>query len=291
MESAVSARVVARNRRLRPRRLSGALFVHVILLLFLFVALFPFYTIVLTSLKDNQQIVKGAFALPESWRWDNYVQAWTQARFSTYFRSSVIVVVPVVVVSTFLSLLTGYAFGRMRFPLQRTLFFVFLLGIMVPLEALIIPLYYNLRAIGLVDTYWALILPQIGMSVAFGTFWMYGAFAEVPRDLEDAAIVDGCDSWQALWRILLPAVLPAVMAMMVLFFVWTWNDFLMALVLVSSENLRTLPLGLAFFQGRYTTNVPLTAAGATIVALPVIVMYLLFQRQFIRGVTSGAVQG
>ncbi|MBK8047908.1 MAG: carbohydrate ABC transporter permease [Anaerolineales bacterium] len=264
----MSTQTPGARQEIRWRKIFGSTTVHVILILFLLLALVPFITIVLTSFKDSQQIMKGAFRLPETWHFDNYIKAWAQGRFSYFFRSSVIVVIPVVTVSTFFAILTGYAFGRMQFRFKRVIFFLFLLGIMVPL-----------------------ILPQIGMSIAFGTFWMYGAFAEVPRDLEDAAIVDGCNSWQVLWRVLVPIVLPAILAMMVLFFVWTWNDFLMALVLVSSEELRTLPLGLAFFQGRYTTNVPLTAAGATIVALPVIVMYILFQRHFIRGVTSGAVQG
>lgn len=287
----MSTQTPGARQEIRWRKIFGSTTVHVILILFLLLALVPFITIVLTSFKDSQQIMKGAFRLPETWHLDNYIKAWAQGRFSYFFRSSVIVVIPVVTVSTFFAILTGYAFGRMQFRFKRVIFFLFLLGIMVPLEALIIPLYHNLRLLKMIDTYWALILPQIGMSIAFGTFWMYGAFAEVPRDLEDAAIVDGCNSWQVLWRVLVPIVLPAILAMMVLFFVWTWNDFLMALVLVSSEELRTLPLGLAFFQGRYTTNVPLTAAGATIVALPVIVMYILFQRHFIRGVTSGAVQG
>lgn len=148
-----------------------------------------------------------------------------------------------------------------------------------------------MRKLGLLDTYWALILPQIGMSVCFGTFWMRGFFAEVPRDLVDAATVDGCTSWDTLWRVLLPIARPAILTMVVLFFVWTWNDFLLALVLVSSDEVRTLPLGLAFFQGRYASDVQLISAGATMVALPTILIYFIFQRQFIRGITAGAVEG
>ena len=148
-----------------------------------------------------------------------------------------------------------------------------------------------MRRMGLYDTYWALILPQVGLSVCFGAFWMRAAFSGVPQDLEDAAKVDGCNSWSALWRVLLPVVQPAMLTLIVLLFVWTWNDFLLALVLVVSEQLRTLPLGLAFFQGRYSMNVTLVAAGAVMVAVPTIFIYTLFQRQFVRGVTAGAVKG
>ncbi len=276
---------------LLTRRALQTVPLYLLLTIFLLLAIIPFVTIALTALKGRDELVRGAFSLPEVWRWSNYAEAWNQGRFSQYSLSSVIVVVPVVLVSSLLSVMTGYAFGRMRFPFSRILFFVLLLGLMVPLEALIIPLYYNLRWMGLLDTYWALILPQIGLSVSFGTFWMRGFFAQVPQDLVDAATVDGCNSWDALWRVLLPMVQPAMLSMMVLFFIWTWNDFLLALVLVSTENLRTLPLGLAFFQGQRMTNIPLVAAGATMVAIPAIVMYIAFQRQFIRGITGGSVQG
>ena len=273
------------------RRYRQAAQTYLLLTPFLFLTIIPFIIIFLTALKDNSELGRGAFALPELWRWSNFVQAWTQARFAQYFSNSVIVAVPVVIVSSLLSVMTGYAFGRMRFPFSRLLFFIFLLGFMVPQEAVIIPLYHNLRSIGLLDTYWALILPQIGLSVSFGTFWMRAFFAEVPQDLVDAATMDGCNSWDTLWRVLFPIARPAILTMVVLFFVWTWNDFLLALVLISTEQLRTLPLGLAFFQGRYTTNTPLIAAGAVIVALPTILLYIFFQRQFIRGITAGAVEG
>jgi len=264
---------------------------YTVLSIFLLLVVMPFLAALLASFKTSAEITRGVFTLPQTWQWTNYVKAWTQARFAVYFRSSVVVVVAVVGVSTLFSVWSGYAFGRMTFPFSRVLFYLFLLGIMAPQEAFIIPLYHNLRKIGLLDTYWALILPQIGMSVCFGTFWMSGAFAQVPRDLVDAAKVDGCDSWRALWQVLLPLVQPAVLTMVVLLFVWTWNDFMLALVLVSNENLRTLPLGLAFFQGRYSRDVPLTAAGATMVALPTILTYFIFQRQFIKGITAGSVTG
>jgi raffinose/stachyose/melibiose transport system permease protein len=275
----------------RLRRGIQAIPTYLLLFVFLLVAVIPFIIVVIAAFKTRTEVVQGVFNLPEVWRWSNFVDAWTQARFALYFRSSVIVTMGVVIGSTVLSILSGYAFGRMHFPLSRLLFFVFLLGIMVPQEAFIIPLYHNLRKLGLLDTYWALILPQIGMSVCFGTFWMRGFFAEVPRDLVDAATVDGCTSWDTMWRVLFPIARPAILTMVVLFFVWTWNDFLLALVLVSSDEVRTLPLGLAFFQGRYAANVPLISAGATMVALPTILIYFIFQRQFIRGITAGAVEG
>ncbi|MDQ3780547.1 MAG: carbohydrate ABC transporter permease [Chloroflexota bacterium] len=263
---------------------------YVILTIFLLIAIVPFFIIALAAFKTDEEIARNVFGLPSVWSLANIKDAWTQGNFGQYFRSSVIVVVPVVIVASLLSILSGYAFARMRFPLSRLLFFSLLLGFMIPGEAVIIPLYYNLRTFDLLDTYWAMILPDIAFSVSFGTLWMRGFFSQVPQELIDASTVDGSNSWQTLWRILMPNAQPAVLTMAVLFFVWTWNDFLLPLVVISNENLRTLPLGLAFFQGRYTSDLPLMAAGAAIVALPTILVYVLLQRHFIRGLTSGAVK-
>lgn len=263
---------------------------YVVLTVFLLIAIGPFLIVTLAALKTGDEIAINVFGLPAVWRWSNFAEAWTQGRFAQYFRSSVIVVVPVVVVSSILSVFTGYAFGRMRFPGSKPLFFVFLLGIMIPVEAIVIPLYHNLRWMNLYDSYWAMILPSIALSVSFGTLWMRGFFSQVPQELFDAATVDGSNSWQTLWRIILPNAQPAILTMAVLFFVWTWNDFLLPLVLVSREELRTLPLGLAFFQGRYSSDLSLLAAGAALVAVPTIAVYVLMQRHFIRGLTSGAVK-
>lgn len=275
----------AAARRLRRTAL------YVLLIGCLLAALLPFAIAVLASFKAPTELSRNVFSLPETWRWENYARAWTEGRFGQYFLSSVVVAGATVLLATVFSILAGYAFGRLRFPLQGLLFGLFLLGIMVPQEAFIVPLYHTMRRLGLYDTYWALILPQVGLSVCFGAFWLRGAFAGIPQELEDAARVDGCNSWGALWRVLLPVVRPALLTLVVLLFVWTWNDFLLALVLVTSEELRTLPLGLAFFQGRYSMDIALVSAGAVMVALPTILIYVLFQRQFIQGVTAGAVQG
>ncbi len=264
---------------------------YLLLVIFLFLAVAPFIQIFLTAVKSPADIAASPLGWPREWVFDNFSRAWNQAHFNLYARSSLFVTAAVVMVSVLLSILTGYAFGRMKFPGNNLIFMLLMLGMMVPTEAYIIPLYYNLRALGLTDTYWALILPQVGMSVCFGSFWMRGFMANVPRDLVDASRVDGCNSLQALRHVIIPAVMPGILTMLVLFFIWTWNDFFLALVMVTKEELRTLPLGLAFFQGKYTSNYGLTAAGATIVALPTIIFFAIFQNQFIRGVTAGAVKG
>jgi raffinose/stachyose/melibiose transport system permease protein len=264
---------------------------HATLALFMVVALAPILLMWMTALKSQAELATNPFGLPQQLVWGNFVETWRQGQFATYLRSSVIVVIPVVAGATVLSVLAGYAFGAFRFRGKALLFGLFLLGVMVPTEGLVIPLYYFLDALGLRNSYWALILPQVALSTSFGTFWMRAFFSNLPSDLSDAAAVDGAGPLRTLWSVLLPLARPALGTLGVLVFMWTWNEFLLALVLVSQNDYRTLPVALSLFQGRYSAQVPLLAAAATIVSGPVLILYALLHRKFIEGMVSGAVKG
>jgi len=272
-----------RWKRLLPR--------YLVLTIFMLIVLLPVWGMLMSAFKTDTQITVSPFSLPEKWTLENFRQAWTVGKFNVFFKNSVIVTTVVVVSSVFLSTLSGYAFGQLPMPGKKLLFPLLLLGYMVPFEAVIIPLYNWMNALGLRNTYWALILPQIGLSVSFGTLWMTSFFENTPQELVDAATIDGCNRWQTLWLILSPLARPATTTLVVLIFMWTWNEFLLALVMVQTEAMRTLPVGLAFFQGKYTSNLSLMAAGAIIVALPTVLIYILFQRFFIRGMLGGAIKG
>ncbi|HOU00667.1 MAG TPA: carbohydrate ABC transporter permease [Anaerolineaceae bacterium] len=264
---------------------------YLILIVFMLVVLVPIWGMFTSAFKTSTEVMGGPFSLPSDWSLANFEQAWRVGRFNVFFKNSVIVAAAVVISSVFLSTLSGYAFGALPLPGKNWLYPLILIGYMVPFEAVIIPLYNLMDSVGITDTIWALILPQVGLSVSFGTMWMASFFENTPRELTDAATIDGCSRWQTLWYILWPIAKPAVTTLVVLIFMWTWNEFLLALVMVQNEALRTLPVGLAFFQGKYTANIPLMAAGAIIVALPTILIYILFQRFFIRGMLGGAVKG
>jgi raffinose/stachyose/melibiose transport system permease protein len=264
---------------------------HLVLAAFTVTAVFPIVLMWLTAFKDTPELATNPYGLPAQWRLDNFVEAWRQGNFGVYVRSSVIVVVPVVVASGFLSVLAGYAFGAFSFRGRNLMFAVFLIGIMVPTEGIIIPLYYVMDDFGLLNTYWALILPQVALSTSFGSFWMRQFFAQVPRDLEDAAAVDGAGPMRTLWSVLLPLAVPVLGTLSLLLFMWTWNEFLLALVLVQDESVRTVPVGLSFFQGQYSAQVPLLAAAASIVSLPVLMLYAVLHRRFISGMLAGSVKG
>lgn len=248
-------------------------------------AVLPLLVVLVTALQPDRIGSDAGLTLA------NFRAAWVEGGFSTYMRTSVVVSLCVVVLATALATLAGFAFGTMRFPGADVLFYVFLLGLMVPSEAVIVPLYFDLRSLQLTDSYVALVLPQVAQSLAFGTFWMRAYFRSTSREVVEAARLDGANTWQVLWLILLPMGRPAVLTMTLLVFMWTWNEFLVPLVMVTDEGLRTAPLGLANFQGQYTSGTALLAAGAVLVALPVVLVYLCTQRYFIRGMIDGAVKG
>jgi len=259
-----------------------------VLWVFALVTVVPFGLLLLTSIKSMPDLMRGAFVLPAYPHFENYVTAWVTGHFSTYFANSVYVVIPVVVVSTFLGLITGFAFAYLTFPLRKTIFVILTIGMMVPTEAFIIPLYYEMLHFSLINTYWALILPQIAMSVPFATLFMASAMQQIPGDILEASVLDGATRPQVLWRVLLPLLVPAVSTLALFLFIWTWNGFLIPLILVNDDSLRTLPIGMLFFQGKYTVDTPVLTAGAVIAIFPLVVVYLIFQRKFIEGLTAGA---
>lgn len=264
---------------------------YLLLLLFAVISLTPLLLVWMSAFKESREIFRDPFALPASLNFSNLIEAWTVGRFSAYFKNSIIITVPTTLGVVAFSCLAGYGLARYDFRGRQFIFYTFLVGIMVPFQSVMIPLYYNLRDYGLLGTYWAMILPAIALGQPFGIFLMQAFFRGLPGELADAARVDGCNEFQTFWRVMLPMAGSAMSALFVFQFMWTWNAYLMPLLYMQREELRPLPLGLMFFRGRYTADHGLIAAGATIVSVPVIIVYVLFQRQFLRGLTAGALRG
>ncbi|MCT2296915.1 carbohydrate ABC transporter permease [Brachybacterium muris] len=254
---------------------------YVVLALFALFALLPILTILTTAVSPKIGAEPGIHL-------GNFVEAWQIGGFGESLLNSLIVAAIVVSCALVLSVLAGYAFGTMTFRGSTVLFYLFLLGLMIPAEATVIPLFFDLRSLGLTDTYLAIALPQIAQSVAFGTFWLRAQFRSIPESLLEAAALDGAGPVKALTRVLVPASIPALTTLTVLVFMWTWNEFLIALVMTPSGQRRTAPLGLSNFQGQYTSEIALLSAGAVIVALPMVILFLFLQRHFIRGMLEGA---
>jgi raffinose/stachyose/melibiose transport system permease protein len=263
---------------------------YAVLAAFAIAALYPILSIVLLAFHRKSDLVTG-FSIPDHLSFDTFSRAWSLGGFDHGLVNSFIVAAAVALATVVLAAPAGYAFGTMRFRGSSALFYLLLIGLIFPYEATVIPLYYVFRGAGLTDSLWALILPQIGLSVPFGTFWMRAFFRSTPASLVEASRLDGASSFSTLWRVLLPQAKPALTTMIVLVFMWTWNEFLLALVMIQSDDLRTAPLGLALFAGaNKTTDPTLTAAAAVLVALPVVIVYVFLQRSFIRGMFAGAVK-
>lgn len=274
----------------RNRQLVTGFGKQAVLLFFTLVALYPVLVTVFTALRPAADVMRSPFGLPTELFLDNLTTAWTRGRFASYLLNSVIITVPTVVGVVVLSCLAGYGISRFRFPGRNVMFYAILLGLTVPFQSVMIPLFYQLLAMGLLSTYWAVILPGIAFGLPFGIFLMQAFFEDLPRELSDAGRVDGCSEWRIFHSIMLPLAWPAVSTLIVFQFVRTWNEFLMPLLYLQNEDLRPVPLGLMFFQGAYTRDIGLISAGVTIALLPVVIIYLIFQRQFVKGLTAGAVK-
>lgn len=263
---------------------------HGLLIVFSLVAVYPLVSVLFLALSRQTDLVTG-FTIPTSPSLDSFATAWTRGGFDRALWNSLVVAVSVTVASVVLSVLSGYALGTMRFPGATLIFFVLMTGLIIPWESLIIPLHRIFRGWGLTESLWALILPQIGVSVCLGTFWMRSFFRSTPRAIVDAARVDGAGHLRTLVGVLTPSALPAILTLSVLVFMYTWNDFLLALVMNPGGRVLTAPLALSYFAGNQrTSDQTVVAAAAVLVALPVVAAYILLQRQFMRGFLTGAIR-
>lgn len=290
MTSAKVSPNTRRNSSFNPGRFFSEFSKYALLILFALFSLLPLTLMWTAALRKSGEVFQNPFSLPKALEFANFAKAWTIGRFGDYFLNSIILSVPTVLGVVALSCLAGYGIARFKFRGRNIIFYTLLLGLMVPFQSIMIPLFYQLRDLGLLGTYWAFILPAIALGLPFGVFLMQSFFQDLPQELANAAKVDGCNEFQTFWRIMLPLAGPAVSSLTVFQFMFTWNAFLMPLLYLQKEELRPIPLGIMFFQGKYTQDVSLIAAGVSIATIPVIIVYLIFQRQFIKGLTAGAIK-
>ena len=279
-----------RLRRLRPADIVKAVVLYPVFTVLAVVILFPVVWMVYSSFKSNGAIFDNVFALPTSFFLDNYTKVIKGAGLANWFRSSVVVTVISVLGLLVLSSMAAYAFAMMRFRGKSALFLFFLIGLMVPPQALIISGYGWMSVLGLLDSWWALIFTYFGWT-AFGVLVLRNFFESVPREIVDSARIDGAGHWNMFWRIMLPLARPSTSTVAIFLFMWIWNDFLYPLVYLQSEELYTLPLGVMLLNGQYQPEWGLQMAGLTIATVIPLIVYYFLQKQFVRGILVGAVKG
>jgi N-acetylglucosamine transport system permease protein len=274
------------------------LLIYLILLLYTGVVVYPMVWLLYTSLKTDREIFLSPFSLPEfgDLQWANFLNAWTKGHFGDYFFNSVLLAIATVTVSVLVAAMAAYALSRFRFPGARPLFFYFLAGLMIPLQLAIVPLFFQMKEIGLLNSRFGLLAAYVAFGMPFAVFILTGFFKSLPSSLHESALIDGCSELRAFWSVMLPLARPGLITVGIFSFLGTWNEFFMAFMFLSgegSEALRTLPLGLANITivSQYRSDWGMAFAGLVLMLMPTMLVYSVLQQHLTKGITVGAMKG
>ena len=264
--------------------------IQVVLALNAFIMIYPLIVMVLSSFKTNAEIFTSPFALPQSFTLANAGKVWTDTNFMQYLANSLIVTGASIALILLFSTMAAYAIARYEFRFSNAVLMFFLSGMTVPLKLAIIPLFIQLDTLHLIDTYTGLVLVYVAMGIPSAIFIMTGFLRSLPRELEEAARLDGANELRVMVSVMLPMARPAMVIVAIQNAVPIWNDFFFPLILITSDRLKTLPQGLTVFMGEFTTNWGVLFTGLSLAALPITLVYIALSRQFIAGITQGAVK-
>jgi multiple sugar transport system permease protein len=264
----------------------------VVMLVITFLWLVPFLQALLTSFRTNDDLMaRGFFSLPTAVSFTSFAEAWERGGLSRYLPNSFIITVPSLIMTLLLSSLAAYALARFRFSGNRLIFFLFIGGMMLPFQVLMLPVFRLTDALGLYDTFWGIIAFHTAFQLGFCTFVLRNYMRTVPGEIMEAARIDGCSEFRIWWQIMLPLTVPALAALAVLEFTWIFNDYLWAIVLLRSDKLKPVTAGLAILQGQYVMDWTVIIAGALLATIPTVILFIFLQRYFIEGLTLGATKG
>lgn len=264
---------------------------YLFLIISCFFTIVPMIFLLTLSLRTKVDLIReGVLAIPEKLHFENYIQAWKTGHFSTYFSNSIVISVISVVGVVVLAALIAYAMAYYDFRGKAIINSFILLGLIIPFEIVIIPLFYNMKFVGLLGTRAPVYLTHIALNIPFSVFLLKGFISDIPKSLIESARMDGARELTILRKIVVPIIIPAIVSVAILIFMWTWNDFMLSNIMLRDDSVRTLPLGLSFFKGKFSRDIPLTSAASTIIMTPVLLVYLVFQKYMIKGLTMGAVK-
>ncbi len=280
-----AARVPA-SRRIRT------VVLYVLLTLLLVIYSLPSLGVVLTSLKSNAEIAReGVWNLPDNVSFQNFHDAWVEGKAGKYIVNSLKVTIPATLVSIMLGILTGYTLAKLAFRGSEYLFIFLVAGLFIPPQVVMIPLFRLFNSWGLYDTLWPMIIVHIGFGIPICTLVMKNFFATIPTAIREAAIIDGANELMVLVRVMVPLSLPSMAVLATLQFTWIWNDFLWPVIFTRSDSARTIMFGLASLRGQYSVAYGTQSAMAVFASIPTLLIFIFFQKYFIRGLTLGSVKG
>ena len=266
--------------------------IYVILILWALINLFPVYWMFTFSLKTNEEIFgKNLIGLPWEWRWSNYVSAWHTGNMPLYFFNSVVVSVSAIALVIIASMMATYAITRLTWKWSAHVNAFFMLGLTIPIHASIVPVYVTLKNMGLTNTYWALIFPYAAFSLAMGILICTGFMVEIPKELDEAARIDGCGPWKTFGVVILPLMKPATATISIYSFLQCWNELMFANIFNSDGKYRTLPVGVQQLSGQYTTEWGPIGAALVIATFPMLIVYIFMSKRIQESFVVGAVKG
>lgn len=268
----------------------GTISRQVIVILATLMSLFPVYFMAVSAFKTKGEYIANKWGLPLAPILDNFATAFAGEKFFIRFVNSSILTVSAVGVSLIIACLAAYAFARMEFPGKRTLFNVLLSLMVVPPVVMVVPLFVSMVRLKMVNTYQGTTLIYVGLLLPFSVYLMTNFFRTVPREIMDAARIDGASNLGVFWRIMMPLSAPAVITLIVVNALWVWNELLIALVFMQKDELKTLMVGITALRSKNYVDIPATMAGLLIATIPIVVLYVFGQKYFIRGLASGAVK-
>ncbi len=242
-------------------------------------------------LKSGNFFGDAVFQFPSPPQWDNYVKAFTQGHVLPYFFNSLLVTLVSVAITAVVSILLAYAFTRMKWKFNVLFMNIILLGMMIPIHATLLPNFIIFNQVGLLNSYWALILPYTAFNIPISMFIVSGFMETIPKTIEEAAVIDGCSIWGILFKIILPITRPAIATISVVNFINCWNEFIMAYTFITLDKFKTLPFSIIQFVGQYSSNYGAQFAVMSLIAIPSIIIYLIFTDEINKGLMSGSVKG
>lgn len=264
---------------------------YIVLITVAVIWILPVFTVLATSLKSKQDFFSGMslFQFPEEICWSNFVKALTKGRLFMYMKNDLFVSCIKVPLGIFVESLAAYAITRLNIKHKTAWFIFFLIGMMLPMQVALVPLNVVYHKIGWINTYHGLFYAYIGFGISFGILILRGFMRGIPKELDEAAKIDGCNKWSLYWRIIMPIAKPAAATLMITDFLATWNEYLLASVIINDTSKKTVPVGLMTFVGEHGTDYGYLCAGVLICVIPVLIVYMFFQRYFVEGI-SGAVK-
>lgn len=275
----------------KAKKITKKVVLYVILIILAIAWVVPIFTLIATAVKSKSDFYTGTslFSFPDTIAWSNFTKAITEGRLLTYMKNDLIVSCLKVPIGIFVEALAAFALTRLNVKHRTGLFIFFLIGMMLPMQTALVPINVIFSKLDLLNTYFGLFYVYVGFGISFGILILRGFFKGIPKDIDEAAFIDGCNKWQLFYRIILPIAKPAVATLVITDFLSTWNEYLLASVIINDNNMKTVPVGIMTFVGEHGTDYGYLCAGVLIAVIPVLIVYLIFQRHFVEGM-GGAIK-